>query len=311
MTKCFWHKTGRAPDAGAHDPASGAKRRALPFPTLFIIISIVNFLSCATASNMFILQPYTLKSPNIEQGSPITLAVIADLHNTVYGEGQEPLINAIQELAPDLILLAGDLMDEKTEPFGTELLLAGLRGVAPLYYVTGNHEYMTKRIGVMRDILSSYNVIILSDTYVVLTVRGTEILLAGIEDPAKKKYEDKTYNQTRVMERTFSALDAVYPAAYKILIAHRPERIKQYKQFPFDLIVSGHAHGGQWRIPHIAENGLYAPNQGFFPKYAGGLYEHGTLTHIVSRGLSLTHPAWIARINNPPELVVIHLEGTP
>jgi predicted MPP superfamily phosphohydrolase len=258
---------------------------------------------------MFTFQPYTLKSPKIESGVTIKIVVIADLHNTVYGKGQRTVIDTIKELAPDMILLAGDLMDEKTEPFGTELLLAGLQGVAPMYYVTGNHEYMTKRIGFMREIVHFYGVTILPDTYVALTVQGTEIILAGMEDPVKKKYEDKTYDQPLVMEQAFRELDILYNTAYKILIAHRPEKIKLYRNFPFDLIVSGHAHGGQWRIARIAENGLYAPNQGFFPKYAGGLYEHGAVTHIVSRGLSLTHPKRIPRIHNPPELVAIYLEG--
>jgi predicted MPP superfamily phosphohydrolase len=304
MTKCSWRKQGESPVYGDTD---GGKSRA-PL-LLFFIPGIAALFSCAAAPAAFILQPYTLESSKIEKGATITIAVIADLHNTVYGEGQRMLIETIKELAPDLVLLAGDLMDEKTEPFGTELLLAGLQGIAPMYYVTGNHEYMTKRIGRMREIVRSYGVTILADTYVSLSVRGTEILLAGIEDPVKKKYEDKTYDQALVMEQTFGALDVLHEAAYKILIAHRPERIKRYKAYAFDLIVSGHAHGGQWRIARIAENGLYAPDQGFFPKYAGGLYEYGAMTHIVSRGLSLTHPKRVPRIHNPPELVVIYLEG--
>jgi predicted MPP superfamily phosphohydrolase len=92
---------------------------------------------------------------------------------------------------------------------------------------------------------------------------------------------------------------------YSILLAHRPEHIDQYLNYGFDLVLSGHSHGGQWRIPFIL-NGLYAPDQGFFPKYAGGKYEHGSTIHIVGRGLS-KNSTRIPRIFNPPELVIIEL----
>ena len=106
------------------------------------------------------------------------------------------------------------------------------------------------------------------------------------------------------MERAFRELDEI--SLYKILIAHRPERIEDYKQYSFDLVLSGHAHGGQVRIPGIM-NGLYAPHQGLFPKYAGGMYTHDNLTHIVSRGLSVN--SRLPRIFNPPELVIISIES--
>jgi predicted MPP superfamily phosphohydrolase len=107
------------------------------------------------------------------------------------------------------------------------------------------------------------------------------------------------------MEIAFRELDEI--PLYKILIAHRPEMIKHYKKYSFNLILSGHAHGGQVRIPGIM-NGLYAPHQGLFPKYAGGMYKHGNLTHIVSRGLSV-NPR-LPRIFNPPELVIISIESS-
>jgi predicted MPP superfamily phosphohydrolase len=106
------------------------------------------------------------------------------------------------------------------------------------------------------------------------------------------------------MERAFRELDEI--PLYKILIAHRPEMIENYKKYSFDLVLSGHTHGGQVRIPLII-NGLYAPGQGVFPKYAGGIYTHGNLTHVISRGLSV-NPR-LPRIFNPPELVIIIIES--
>jgi predicted MPP superfamily phosphohydrolase len=304
MTKCCWRE---APAESGKWKAGIIRYLLLMRRVPLAVIAVIQLVSCTTAGNMFIVQPYNMESPKIDPQTTVKIVLIADLHNTVYGEGQSPLTETIKEISPDLILLAGDLMDEHTPPYGTELLLAGLEGIAPMYYATGNHEYMTKHIARMREIVQSFGIPILSDEYAVITIKGTEIVIAGIEDPAKKKYEDKKYNQELIMEQAFRALDEV--SSYKILIAHRPERIKRYRNYSFDLIVSGHAHGGQWRIAHIAENGLYAPDQGLFPKYAGGLYQYGATAHVVSRGLSLTHPKRVARINNPPELVVIYLNG--
>ena len=93
---------------------------------------------------------------------------------------------------------------------------------------------------------------------------------------------------------------------FKILLAHRPELIELYKKFSFDLVLSGHSHGGQMRVPFIL-NGLYAPNQGLFPKYAGGSYKHNSMIHIVSRGASF-NPR-LPRVFNPPEIVIIDIKG--
>jgi predicted MPP superfamily phosphohydrolase len=269
-------------------------------------LCVLLLVSCATT---FVTETYRLESPALGGGDALTLALISDLHSTVYGEDQEPLISAVREARPDLILLAGDIADDKRSFRGTELLLKGIRGAAPVFYVTGNHEYMSGRIGEIRRDLESLGVIILSDRYRRINVRGMEILVAGVEDPYKKKKEDPWYNQEAAMEREFRELDGI--GAYKILIAHRPENIAKYRRYSFDLAVSGHAHGGQWRIPRILPNGLYAPNQGLFPRYTGGPYVFpraggGDLTLIVSRGLSVNRP-FFPRIYNRPELSVIRV----
>ena len=130
------------------------------------------------------------------------------------------------------------------------------------------------------------------------------MLRATMNITAKKIYETPDYNQGVSMEKAFRELDGI--SLYKILIAHRPENIETYKKYSFDLVLSGHTHGGQIRIPGIV-NGLYAPNQGIFPKYAGGFYIHGHLTHIISRGLSKKF--MLPRPGNPPELVIITIES--
>lgn len=275
---------------------SADKRFRLAFLAL-AIISITT--SCGTIST----ETYQVKTDLLEEQKSIIIALISDLHSTIYGKDQSVLIEKVKDIKPDLIMLTGDIFDDVVPMTGTKLFLSGISGIAPVFYVTGNHEYMSRNIGKIREELISHGVIILSDTYTIIEIKNTEIIIAGIEDPYKKKYEAPNYNQNESMEKAFRELDEI--KVYKILIAHRPERIETYKKYSFDLVLSGHAHGGQVIIPNII-NGLFAPNQGLFPKYAGGVYTHGKLTHIVSRGLSVN--PWLPRIFNPPELVIVIIE---
>jgi predicted MPP superfamily phosphohydrolase len=267
------------------------------FPVIIIFFIVV---SCTTVKT----RNYKVDSPLLAKDSNIKIALVSDLHSTVFGKDQSPLIEKIKEINPDLILLTGDIFDDLVPMIGTELLLDGISSIAPIYYVTGNHEYWSRNMREIRDILEMHGVNILSDEYRKTNIRGNEIILAGIEDPDKKYYETPKYDQNSVMEERFRELDTI--KLYKILMAHRPENIKIYRNYSFNLIVSGHTHGGQIRIPYII-NGLYAPDQGFFPKYSGGVYQHGDLTHIISRGLSINPK--LPRIFNQPELVVIIIES--
>jgi predicted MPP superfamily phosphohydrolase len=230
--------------------------------------------------------------------------LISDLHSTIFGRDQSPLLEKIKKINPDLILLTGDIFDDVVPMTGTKLLLNGISGSVPIYYVTGNHEYWSYNMQEIRSELRINGINILSDSYEKININDNEIILAGIENPHKKYYEAPEYDQNAIMEEMFRKLDNI--KAYKILMAHRPENIETYCKYSFDLVVSGHTHGGQVRIPYIL-NGLYAPNQGFFPKYSGGLYRHKNLILIISRGLSVNLK--LPRIFNPPELVVIVIES--
>ena len=232
---------------------------------ILLIMFVFATLSCKTIAT----KTYSTKTPLLEEQSSIKIVLISDLHSTIYGKDQTILIDMIKDINPDLIVLSGDIFDDVVPMTGTQLLLKGISGIAPIYYVTGNHEYMSNNIQAIREELASYGVIILSDNYTIIEIKNNEIVIAGIEDPYKLLYEVPNYNQNDSMERAFRELDEI--SLYKILIAHRPEMIEDYKKYSFDLILSGHTHGGQVKIPYIMD-GLYAPNQGFFPKYAGGIY---------------------------------------
>jgi len=267
--------------------------------TLFFLVFIS--ISCKSIST----KNYKIESPLITGKSCIKILLISDLHSTVYGNDQEVLINKISVLRPDLIILSGDLFDSSSPMTGAISLLKGISGIAPIYYVTGNHEYWGNNVRAAREILLSFGVIILSDTYVLIEINNNELILAGIEDPEKKLFETPDYNQEDAMENAFRELDEI--PLYKILIAHRPENIEIYKRYSFNLVLSGHTHGGQVRIPPIV-NGLYTRNQGLFPKYGGGIYKPGNTTLIISRGLSLNYPK-SPRIFNSPELVLITINN--
>ena len=266
-----------------------------------ILIVVFVLLICIACYSKISVPHYSLKSAKIK-GTKINLVLLTDLHSAIYGKNQQKLLEHVKEQNPDLVLLVGDIADDKVSIRGMSLLLEGIQGLCPIYYTTGNHEYWSGDIQSIRTEIEKYGVKILSDEYVEIQVKGTPLIIAGLEDPDKQSYETPNYSQLDAMETAFGGLDEL--EGYKILLAHRPERIEQYLEYPFDLVVSGHAHGGQVRIPYLL-NGLYAPNQGVFPRYAGGLYPHGEATHIVSRGLAKN---WIPRVFNRPEVVSITLE---
>lgn len=265
-----------------------------------ILILILLLIIIAAFYNGLIIRRYSIKTDKLGDGQSMRAVLLSDLHSHIYGDNQNKLISKIKAQDPDIILLAGDIANYVIPIEGTELLLHGIQNIAPVFYVSGNHEYWSDNIENIKEMIRSYGVIILEDEYKEIVVNDIPLIIAGVDDPEWSRYEKK--NNRKSMATNFSGLEDEHQ--FKILIAHRPELIELYKKYPFDLVVSGHAHGGQVRIPFLL-NGLLAPNQGWFPKYAGGMYKHGGLTHIVSRGISF-NPR-LPRIFNPPEIVVIDI----
>ncbi len=254
--------------------------------------------------NGLVVKKYIITSDKFESGERVRIVLIADLHSHIYGKEQSRIVSLIKKQNPDIIALAGDIADDEVPIEGAEQFLKGLKGSAPIYYVTGNHEFWSGDIKNIKDIILRYEVNILENEYREIRVKNTDIIIGGIDDPDVARYEKTGFNLKREMDNNFSELTD--KPCFKILLAHRPELIEMYKNYSFDLVLSGHSHGGQVRIPFIL-NGLFSPNQGWFPEYAGGEYRHYTLTHIVSRGVS--YNPRLPRIFNPPEVVVIDIEG--
>ncbi len=238
------------------------------------------------------------KIPTDKLEREITLALVTDLHSCNYGEAQKTLTAAIDATNPDILLLGGDIIDDNLPEVKAREFLKWAGENYKTYYVTGNHEYWTNEIKRLRQMVRDYGIIVLEGDSEELEIDGQLVLLGGIndrEEPIGK------------WEKELAACGARAEASesFSILLSHRPEEIGRYLHYDFDLILAGHAHGGQWRIPGLI-NGVFAPNQGFFPKYAGGKYDFGNATMIVSRGLA-RESTLIPRIFNRPEYVVVKL----
>ncbi len=273
------------------------KRKWLILPMLLAALTMVAGLAL---DQRMIVRRYTVKSDKIN--TPVRLAVLTDLHEHDYGPDGEMLILAMEAQKTDAVLIAGDWFnDADSYDYGASILNAIARRW-PCWFVTGNHEYWPDKGDHLIRLVEACGVNVLNMESDVLTVRGQKLRICGIPDPYATIYSDAPDEDTQL---ALAAAD-VQPDEFAILIAHRPETIEQYAKYPFDLVVAGHAHGGQVRIPGLI-NGLYAPNQGWFPKYAGGQYRVGDTAMIVSRGLWAGNQ--LPRIFNRPELVLVDLVG--
>jgi predicted MPP superfamily phosphohydrolase len=243
---------------------------------------------------------YEINSEKIH--SRVRLAVVSDLHSCYYGDEQKTLVDAINAQQPDIIVYIGDIFDDKIPNENTVSLLKALQGQYPSYYVTGNHEYWSYKSDQMIAIMGQYDVKVLAGEWETLFINDQMVNICGVDDPDVDKYT----TPARSYQTQLQSLEkAAGNGGYTILLAHRPERFNEYTHYAFDLVLSGHAHGGQWRVPGLI-NGVFAPNQGLFPRYAGGQYERGTMTMIVSRGLA-KETTFVPRIYNKPELVIVDL----
>lgn len=269
-----------------------------------IIISLLIAFFIAAFYNGLVVRNYEIKTDDLLPNQSVKIVLITDLHSHMYGKGQKKIVKKIKDQKPDLIALAGDIADDKVPIYGTEVFLDMIKDIAPIYYVTGNHEIWTREVSNVKNVFRNYRVKVLENNYEEVNVNGIDLLLAGVEDPDIIPYERPNSNWYDEVEE--GLVDVENKKGYKILLSHRPELVDFYNTMDFDLVLSGHAHGGQVRIPFIL-NGLYAPHQGLFPKYAGGIYEHENYTHVVSRGTSFNPK--LPRIFNPPEVVSITILG--
>lgn len=239
--------------------------------------------------------------------SGFRIAQVSDLHNAEFGEKNAELLQALRENTPDIIVITGDLVDSRHTDIGIALdFVKEAAKIAPVYYVSGNHEARLDQHDEIKTGLTAAGAVVLEDQAIKLSHGGESITLIGLSDPDFTVKGD-LFREAPAMVRT--KLEGLTDGedGYRILLSHRPELFEAYGSCSVDLVFSGHAHGGQFRLPLIG--GLFAPNQGFFPKYDAGMYTDGMTTMIVSRGIG--NSLFPLRFNNPPEIVMAELLHTP
>ncbi|WP_245533118.1 metallophosphoesterase [Coprothermobacter platensis] len=270
----------------------------------FVLVVTIGALLVVSLWEGLTVRPYTLSTGKIS--TKLTIAILSDLHSTVYGENQSVLLKKVKEQKPDLVLLAGDIVDDRRPAEGAIALLKSIATAYPCFYVTGNHEFWSGRADEIKESIRSLGITVLEGRCTDITLKGQQLQICGVDDPDGFTHE-RFYGEeisARWDEQFERCKKELKKNVFSILLSHRPERVAYYKGSGFDLVVSGHAHGGQIRIPGLID-GLYAPDQGLLPKYTGGVYDLRGTRMVVSRGLSRS---FIPRVFNPPELVIMNIE---
>ena len=249
------------------------------------------------------LNTYTVASKTLpEPFDGFRIVQVSDLHNAKFGEDNGKLIELIKCATPDLIAITGDLVDSRKTDLKTALRFAKQAAqIAPVYYVTGNHEARIAECETLKDELRNLGVIVLENTAVGIERNGEVVSLIGVDDPSFET--DYLFGDAEaVMRERLAGLTT--KNTFTVLLSHRPELFSCYAEHEIDLVLSGHAHGGQFRLPFVG--GLVAPNQGLFPKYDAGRFVSERTTMIVSRGIGNSILPF--RINNRPEVVLVELK---
>ena len=267
---------------------------------IFFIVLILVCISAFAFDVRLKTVTYNVKSPKIN--NEIKLSLVTDLHSCYYGKNQTKLLAKIEKYQPDVVLLGGDIFDDVLDDNNAKVFVDALAQKYKTYYVSGNHEWWSKRMDNMFEYLTDKGIVVLRGNTDVIKIGENIITVSGIDDPEVNVYDS---NYKAWEEQLKEAGEKADENTFNLLLAHRPESAEKYFEYDFDAVLSGHAHGGQFRIPFIL-NGLYAPNQGLLPELAGGMYDFDRRKLIVSRGLS-RESTRIPRIFNRPELVFVNL----
>lgn len=270
--------------------------------TAAVLLALIIWI--AWGNSALELNTYTINSPLLPDGfDGFRIAHVSDLHNTEIGKDNEKLLAMLQDAEPDIIAITGDLIDSRNTD--VEVALQFIREavkIAPCYYVTGNHESRISEYSVLKAGMETAGVVILEDARTEISLGGETITLIGVNDPSFRT-NDLSGDSVTVMDAKLTQLHGD-DNEFTILLSHRPELFDTYVQNNIDLVLSGHAHGGQLRLPFIG--GLVAPHQGMFPEYDAGLYTEENTNMIVSRGVG--NSIFPFRINNRPEVILIELQ---
>ena len=243
---------------------------------------------------------YKIRTLKIKDG--IRIAVLGDLHCELYGKGQKKLIKALQKANPDVVVFTGDIFDRHFADKGAQILLKAVGRKYKSYFVTGNHEFKRGIFNEIPELMRDCGIEYLNGRADGITVKGNRIIFCGVDDYDSDYFLKKDGFFKDQIAKVANRED---DGSFSVLLCHQPQIAEFHKAADVDLVISGHAHGGQWRLPFF-QNGLFCPDERFFPKYSAGLINLGGYNLVVTRGLA-RHAVMVPRIFNRPEITVVDL----
>ena len=273
-------------------------RKILALAPIFVASSIIR------QNKKLKVRKTTLKFDKLPQAfDNYKIAQVSDIHCDRVGHSDLSFIKKIKDFNPDIIVITGDVLDSYNNDMDIAYnILSQLAIIAPCYFVSGNHELrLPEEYEQLINIMKKLNITYMNNSNLLITKNNESINLVGVEDYNFFKNEDNLNHRANFIK----TLEELYsPNHFNILLSHRPEKFPIYADLKYELIFSGHAHGGQWRVPFVG--GIFSPSQGFFPKYTNGNYVLEDSTIIVSQGLG--NSSFPIRINNRIELVLATLK---
>ena len=263
-----------------------------------LAFALIVLIAWIVWSNLSIeVNGYTVESSLLPQAfDGFRIAHISDLHNAQFGKNNSALIKKLREAQPDIIAITGDSVDSRHTNFEITLnFIEQAMDIAPCYFVVGNHEsrFEEEEYQSFENRLIDFGVIVLHNEAVNIERGGEKITICGVDDPMF----DENFSE--------NLKNCAVGNEFTILLSHRPESFAEYVENGYNLVLSGHGHGGQFRIPFLG--GVFAPGQGVFPEYDSGIYTDGDTNMIVSRGIG--NSLIPIRINNSPEVIIIDLKS--
>lgn len=266
------------------------------------VLAVVFIIWTLWGNTALMLTEYTVSSEKLPAAfDGYKICHISDFHDSEFGKSNEKLVNMIKNTEPDIIVITGDLVDHRRTDVPLSVsFVEQITPIAPVYYVTGNHEEQIEGFDELIDGIMSAGAIYLNNRSMQIQKAGVHINISGVDDP----YFLVNYIDETEQISLDKVLEEVLPEeGFNILLSHRPDYFDIYVTHEIDLVLSGHAHGGQVRLPYFG--GVIAPDQGFLPKYSEGQFTAGDTNMIISRGLG--NSIVPLRVNNRPEVVVITL----
>lgn len=273
------------------------KRRLLPKPVALLLLLLVAAL--LDSRYRLVTDTFSIVDPALPDAfDGFRVVQLSDLHEREFGKCNARLVAAVAAENPDLIALTGDFIDDAEDMDVTLTLATQLTRLAPVYFISGNHDWATGAMETLRTSLENAGVTVLDNRWELLERGGDTIALCGIEDP-------NGYADSAEPDAVVRAVHAAYGDCYTLMLAHRNNWLEAYPTLAVNLILCGHGHGGIVRLPGLG--GLFGSNETLFPEYSAGLYQSPTYQMLVSRGLG--GGMKVPRLLNNPEIVSVTLHN--